>query len=117
MTDEGGKPFQGARLSKIMHQQTLHPARNPQDWFDFEIAVENGTYRVRVEAGDHYAATWQRVEFEGVEAGTFGLPRGELRWTEEKRVTVRDGRLTVRIHLRDDRTPAGLRKLVFDATP
>ena len=117
LTDEGGKPFQGARLSKIMHQQTEHPARNPQDWFDFEVAVENGTYRVRAEVGDQYAATWQWVEFEGVDAGTFELPPGQLRRTDERPVTVNDGRLTARIQLRDNRTPAGLRNLTFERIP
>jgi CubicO group peptidase (beta-lactamase class C family) len=117
LTDEGGKPFQGARLSKIIHQQTGHPARNPQDWFDFEVAVENGTCRVRAEVGDQYAATWQWVEFEGVDAGTFELPPGQLRRTDERPVTVNDGRLTARIQLRDNRTPAGLRNLTFERIP
>ena len=117
LTDEGGKPFQSARLSTIMHQQTSRPARNPLGRFDFEVAVEDGCYRVRAELGDHYAATWQRVEFEGSDAGAFDLPRGELAWTDEKRVAVNDGRLTVRIQLRDDRTPAGLRNLVFEGVP
>jgi hypothetical protein len=114
LPDEGGKPFQSARLSNLMHAQTNQPARNPQDWFDFEVAVKNGTYGVRAEVGDHYAATWQLIEFEGTDAGTFELPGGELAWTEEKHVAVRDGRLTTRIRLRDGRTPAGLRNLVFE---
>lgn len=117
LADEGGKPFQSARLSKIMHTQTRQPARNPHDWLDFEVAVENGTYGVRAEVGDDYAATWQQIEVEGTDAGTLQLPRGELAWTEEQHLTVCDGRLTIRIRLRDSHTPAGLRHLTFRRTP
>jgi len=116
LPDEGGKPFQSARLSKKMHTQARQPAQNPHDWFDFEVAVENGTCDVRAEVGDYYAATWQQIEFEGTDAGVFELPRGGLAWTEETRVTVRDGRLTIRIRLRDSHTPAGLRHLTFKRT-
>ncbi|MHB8897555.1 MAG: M23 family metallopeptidase [Thermoguttaceae bacterium] len=117
LVDEGTGPFQGARLSKTMHRQTRHPARSPQDWIDFEVRVDNGSYRVRAEVGDHYAATWQRVQVEATDAGTFELPPGLLRWTGDQPVEVRDDRLTVRIHLRDDQTPAGLRNLVFEKLP
>jgi len=117
LPDEGGKPFQSVRLSKIMYTQAQRPARNPQNWFDFEVAVANGTCDLRAEVGDHYAATWQQIEFEGADAGTFEFPRGELAWTEEKSVLVSDGRLTIRIRLRDDHTPAGLRNLTFTRTP
>jgi len=85
LPDEGGRPFQSARLSKIMHTQTGQPARNPHDWFDLEVAVEDGTYRVRAELGDFYAATWQQIEFQGTDASTFELPREVLTWTEENK--------------------------------
>lgn len=117
LADEGGKPFQSARLSTIMHTRTGRPARNPHTWFDFEVAVENGVYLVRAEVGDYYAGTWQQIELEGIDAGTFELARGDLAWTREELVTVRDGRLTIRVRLRNDRTPAGLRNLTFKRTP
>lgn len=41
----------------------------------------------------------------------------QLRRTDESPVTVNDGRLTARIQLRDNHTPAGLRNLTFERIP
>jgi hypothetical protein len=112
-SNDGTHAGESARLSKVLHQQTRSPATNPHDWFDFEVRVEDGDYRVKAEVGDAYADTWQRVEFEGVDAGSYGLPRGRLEWTPEKTVSVKDGLLTLRFRIKDDGTPAGLRDLYF----
>jgi hypothetical protein len=89
----------------------------PYGWFDFEVAVGNGTYDVRAELSERYAATSQQIKFENVDAGTYELPREALCWTEEEHVAVRYGRLRVRKRLRDDRTPAGVPHLVFMRIP
>lgn len=106
-------PDQSAILRKRMHAGTAHPAENPNDYFDFEVAVQNGAYRIMAEVGDVYSDTWQAIEFEGMKAGTYTLRAGPPRWTPEQIVTVNDGRLTIRIHLKDELTPAGLRNLNF----
>lgn len=114
-TDEGILPDQSARLSKIMHSNTTQPVTNPDNYFDFEVVVSNGKYIVNVRVGDMYTGTWQRLEIEGLDAGTFELDHS-LRSTGEKRVEVNDGHLTVRIHLLDAFTPAGLNELHFSIT-
>jgi hypothetical protein len=110
--NDGTRPGESARVRKVMHSQTRFPAVNPNDWCDFEVAAPNGVYRVKAEVGDAYTATWQRVAFEGVEAGVFELPSGELRWTPELKVRVRDGRLTVRLMFQDQGI-AAIRELLF----
>lgn len=111
--NDGTHPGESARLRKVMHVQTRSPATNPHDWFDFEVAVVNGFYKVKAEIGDAYTSTWQRIEFEGVDAGIHVLANGEMKWTPEKLVEVEDGRLTLRIHLKDGQTNAGVRELDF----
>jgi hypothetical protein len=112
MTDEGVKPDQSARLSKTMHTNTVRPVTNPDDYCDFEVQVTNGRYLVIARVGDLYTKTWQRVEIEGVDAGTYALNR-KVQTTKEMRVPVRDGRLTLRVHLKNDPVPAGLQELHF----
>lgn len=75
--------------------------------------MKSGDYRVEAEVGDAFAGTGQRIDFEGVNAGSFDLPAGQLQWTPKPIVAVRDGRLTVRLYLKDDTTKAGLRNLNF----
>lgn len=113
--DEGVKPGQSARLKKTMHTVTPHPAQNPKDYFDFEINVSNGRYFVQAEVGDMYDPTWQKVEIEGRDTGIYELDK-TLDWTPIINVPVQDGKLTIRIHLRDSSTPAGIRELHFTRT-
>ncbi|GEM_PF-286592 len=108
-----GQANQSAQLRKVIHTQTGSPATNPNDWYDFEVRVENGNYLVSAEVGDAYSATAQRVEFEGEDAGSYELASGQLQWTSALTVPVSDGRLTVRIHLQNASTSAGLRNLHF----
>lgn len=103
-----------ARLRKTLFNGTKASAVNPKDYFDYEIKVSNGTYRIRSLMGDLKEASWQRVEFEGIDAGTFSLNAGELRWTNERVVKVKDGRLTVRIYINSEKNQyAGISQIVF----
>ena len=104
---------QSARFTKILFSNTVVPAENPDDFIDFEIKVLNGVYRVRAEIGDQYNETHQTVEFEGVEAGTFELPKGSLAWTKEHHVTVADNQLTIRLRLAGPDSAAAIRELYF----
>ena len=101
------------RLSKTLFAGTAAEAVNPNDYYDFEIDVENGYYDVRARVGDRDAASWQQVLFEGVDAGTFSQAAGAFVWTPKQTVAVRDGKLTIRLALKDASTLAGLRMLSF----
>jgi len=103
-----------ARLNKKMFASEKAFCTNPKDWFDYEINVRNGTYRIRAKMGDFYLATWQKVIFEGVFAATYSLLPGDLKWTPEKVVKVTDGKLTVRIFIDEkSNTTAGISEIVF----
>jgi murein DD-endopeptidase MepM/ murein hydrolase activator NlpD len=102
-----------ALLRKTMHTDTPYPAKNPLDYFDFEVAVENGTYAVGAVFGSRDDRTWQRVTFEQTEAGVFALEAGESARTPRKQVTVADGRLTMRVFLKDAETAAGVNTFSF----
>lgn len=101
-----------ARLRKTLFLGQPAQCVNPHDHYEFEINVRPGVYRIRALVGDHVVNSWQKVEFEGVVAGTFEKGAGDLDWTGEKIVRVRDGKLTVRIHLKDNMV-AGLAEIVF----
>ena len=87
-----------ARLRKTLFAGLPARCTNPGDHYDFEINVRNGLYRIRALVGDHQLPSWQKIEFEGVAAGTFRSEAGDLVWTSERIVRVSDGRLTVRIY-------------------
>lgn len=112
-TDEGHNPDQSAVLRKNIHLKTGRPATNPNEYFDFEIAVPNGDYNAKVKVGNMYGPTWQKVEIEGIYAGIFDLNTGELSWTEEKHVSVSDAKLTIRFYLKDEHTEAGCYEFYF----
>jgi hypothetical protein len=96
-----------------MHTDTPYPAKNPLDYFDFEVAVDNGTYVVGAILGSRDDRTWQRVTFEQTEAGVFALEAGESTSTPRKQVSVADGRLTMRVFLKDAETAAGVNTFSF----
>ncbi len=104
---------QDARLSKILFAGSIAESENPVDYYDYEISVKNGTYRVRAKIGDVEMETWQKVEFENFSAGEFSLKRGIQEWTDESIVKVNDGKLTVRIYIDQHNKPAGLSEIVF----
>jgi len=42
------------------------------------------------------------VRVDGVNIGTYSLAQNEFQWTPEAVIPVRDGRLTIRMHIKDD---------------
>ncbi len=103
-----------ARLRKTLFAQTKAQSTNPEDYYDYEINVRNGVYRIRAQVGDLELPSWQKVEFEGIDAGTFQLEAGEYKWTSERVVTVKDYKLSVRIYLDpNNQKMAGLTDIVF----
>lgn len=110
--DDGGKPDQSARLQKVMFQESPSPAMNPNNYFDFEMAVENGRYGVGTRVGDVHERTWQRICIQGMDADIYELDH-ELKSTPDVNVLVTDGKLTIRLELRDDKTCAGIHELNF----
>jgi murein DD-endopeptidase MepM/ murein hydrolase activator NlpD len=102
-------------MSKTLYAGTAAEATNPSDYYDFEILVENGTYMVQAEIGDLASPSWQKVVFEGVDAGTYDLRKGELKWTSNHQVIVNDNKLTIRLYLKDRQTIVGISELKFSS--
>lgn len=103
-----------ARLAKILFAGSKASCTNPENWFDYEISVHNGAYRIRAKLGDLKMPSWQKIDFEGVNAGTFSLSEGEQKWTNERIVKVNDGRLTIRIYVDENNEKvAGISEIVF----
>lgn len=103
-----------ARLKKVLFAGSLAESRNPEDWYEYEINVTNGVYRIRAKLGDLELPSWQKIEFEKTDAGTFVLQGGEYEWTNERAVKVTDGKLTIRIHIDPSNGKmAGLSEIVF----
>lgn len=87
-----------ARLSKTLFEGTPAQCTNPLEYYEYVINVRNGTYRIRAKVGDINKPSWQKIEYEGVSAGTKSLDAGEQEWTAEWAVKVTDGTLNIRIH-------------------
>ncbi|MCG6190877.1 hypothetical protein [Maribellus maritimus] len=103
-----------ARLNKVLFAGSPAEKKNPENNYDYEISVSNGTYRIRAKVGDLEFPSWQKVELEGIEAGTFDLNAGEYKWTNERVVKVNDGKLSIRIYVdSSNRKVAGLSEIVF----
>ena len=101
-------------MRKTLFKGYAGQRRNPNNWYDYEIIVPPGVYRIRARIGDVNLPTWQKVEFENIEAGEFENKAGEFKWTSERVVKVKDGRLTVRIYVdANNEKPAGLSEIVF----
>ncbi len=102
------------RLYKVLFKDTRAESVNPENYYDYEITVKNGTYRIRAKIGDVEMATWQKVEFENISAGEFSFAKAQYEWTPEKIVKVRDGSLTVRIYIDpENKMAAGISEIVF----
>ena len=102
------------RLGKKLFENSVAECTNPNDWYDYEINVHNGVYRIRAKMGDVALPTWQKISFEGIEAGILSNAAGEFKWTSEKAVKVNDGKLTVRIFIdRNNEKVAGMSEIVF----
>ena len=114
-TETAAKGSEGnVRLGKVLFKGTRAEVKNPVGWYDYEIRVPNNAYRIRVRLGDVEQATWQRVAFENIDAGTFILEKGQMGWTSERVVKVNDERLTIRIYIDESgEKPAGISEIVF----
>lgn len=103
-----------ARLQKTLFSNTGAKSRNPENYYDYQVNVKNGVYRVRVKVGDLILPSWQKIDFEGVNAATYSLAAGEQKWTSEKVVKVSDGKLSIRIYIDSKNNQvAGLSEIVF----
>ncbi len=103
-----------ARLKKVLFEGTKAERKNPENFYEYEINVRNGLYRIRAKVGDLFVPTWQKVNFEDLPAGEISLDAGEFEWTTERVVKVEDGRLTVRIYVDEkNQKAAGLGQIVF----
>lgn len=102
------------RLGKTLFSGSPAECTNPDNWYDFQINVHNGTYRIRAKVGDVLSQSWQKILFNQIEAGVFNLKEGEFVWTAEKVVKVNDGKLVIRIFVdENNEKPAGLSEIVF----
>lgn len=103
-----------ARLQKVLFSGSKAAAKNPVDFYEYEIYVQNGAYRIRAEIGDLFLPTWQKITFEGVDAGTFSIGAGETKWTNERAIKVKDRKLTIRIYVDGKNEKiAGISEIVF----
>lgn len=103
-----------ARLRKKLWEKGGKAIVNPRNYYEYELNVQNGVYRIRAKMGDLLLPSWQKVEFEGIEAATYSLEAGEQKWTSEKVVRVKDRKLTVRIYIDEtNRKVAGISQIVF----
>jgi hypothetical protein len=102
------------RLRKTMFGNTNVKFVNPKNWFDYEIHVPDGTYRIRAKIGDVELPSWQKIAFEKAEVGVFTTEKGQFSWTPERVVKVTDGRLTIRIYIDETNAKvAGISEIVF----
>jgi len=102
------------RLNKVLFNDSPAECTNPENWYEYEINVYNGVYRIRTKMGDSEVATWQRLMFEDVDAGTLSLAKGEFKWTSERVIKVSDNKLTVRIYVDESgKLSAGISEIVF----
>lgn len=107
---EGGN----ARVGKELFSNEKALCLNPDNFYDYEISVLSGVYRIRAKMGDYFLPSWQKILFENIYAGTFSLGPGAFKWTPEKVVKVSDGKLTVRIYVDEtNNKPAGISEIVF----
>lgn len=103
-----------ARLKKVLFSDEKARCRNPKNYYDYEINVKSGVYRVRAKVGDLHLPSWQKIEFEGVTGATYDLTASEQKWTSERVVKVTDRKLTIRIYIdKNNGKVAGLSEIVF----
>jgi hypothetical protein len=102
------------RLGKKLFENTAAVCTNPNDYYDYEINVYNGVYRIRAKVGDFNLPTRQKVVFESIETKEISNNAGQFTWTPEKVVKVNDGKLTVRIFVdKNNEISAGISEIVF----
>jgi len=102
------------RLRKTMFEGTAAEFTNQENYYEYNIAVTPGIYRIRAKIGDVNEPSWQRITFEGVDTGTFSNEKGVFAWSSEKVVKVTDGKLTIRIYIDEtNQKVAGISEIVF----
>jgi hypothetical protein len=102
------------RLRKVLFSGEKAESTNPSNYYDYEVSVANGVYRIRAKVGDLFLPTWQKIEFEGVAAASYSLEAGERKWTNERAIKVTDNKITVRIYIDDtNKMVSGLSEIVF----
>lgn len=105
------------RLKKVLFENTPAQCINPNEYFEYQISVSNGTYRIRAEVGDLFQPSSQKTEFNGIPAGTRELRAGQFDWTNERAIEVQNGKITVRIYPgKENERVAGLSQIVFQRT-
>ena len=72
-----------------------------------------GIFAADVVVGDLELPTSQKLFIEDQFLADYQLDAGTYKSTGNKEVVVNDGRLTLRLELRDDETPAGISQLNF----
>lgn len=103
-----------ARLKRILHAGSEAESKNPESFYDFEVAVENGLYLVSARVGDTFEASSQKVYFEDTDAGSFEIQEaGRYEKTKDFEIQVSDNKLTVRLELMDHEKCAGINELNF----
>lgn len=103
-----------ARLKKRLFEKTEAQCTNPRNYYEYQITVPNGTYRIRAKVGDLFLPAWQKLEFEGVVSPAKSLDAGETDWTGERVVKINDGTLNVRIYIdHENERVAGVSEIVF----
>lgn len=103
-----------ARVRKVLFSGEKAKSENSKNYYDYEINVKNGVYRVRAKVGDLYLPSWQKLEFEGIATATYSLAASEYKWTSERVVKVRDRKLSIRIYVDpEENKVAGLSEIVF----
>jgi hypothetical protein len=103
-----------ARLRKVMYEGTSAQCINPSDHFEYQISVQNGTYRIRAKVGDLYLPSWQKIEFNELPVTVKSLDAGQSEWTGERILEIHDGTIVVRIYTdKENELVAGLEEIVF----
>lgn len=102
------------RLRKVLFSGKKAKSTNPENYYEYEVSVTNGVYRIRAEVGDLLLPSWQKIDFEGVTTATYSLAAGEQKWTNERVIKVTDHKLTIRVHVDSETNKvAGLSEIVF----
>jgi murein DD-endopeptidase MepM/ murein hydrolase activator NlpD len=102
------------QLRKTLFRGEAAEATNPQDFYNFLVDVNPGRYLVKARLGSNECDSWQAVSINGMDLGTYVQAKGTFAWTRERTVEVREGRLRLRLALKDADTPAALSALHFE---
>lgn len=102
------------RLSRILFKGTAAEAFNPELNYIFSIRVEDGTYLLEALVGDNEFYSWQDIYINDIPVGVFDLPANKYKWTEKKIVKSKDGKIDVKLLLKDNHSIAGIKEIRFE---